>query len=589
MIDSIPNLKISICSLRDEDLSLNSKCKLIKELIKWHAKNCGLSLYRDNVYIDNNEQIKEGLKINVELFNNDICLILNPNYFVITDEITGIQKVNINSKKSQLFTKRNWLFLNEKINLLFKNSFKFGDENINVAFSNCNIGGTKISNIYDCCNEPIMLGERMQCVNQIKILETNGPKKTIFSMDEIKIGVMCCEEDKNQLIEFLNEVENGTNCCGTDLIPTYRGFFNIFKKKIIFRYDVLPPFTLKQLKKKMEYENIQGIVDSYLNALNIMYQKQVDLALIYIGNNLSWIRNNEEVDFHNIIKLNAANKYKTQFLEEKTITSKDNRSKILYNFAVAIYTKTIGMPWYPLNYSKETLFLGLSFGRDSKGICVGCSQMFDAAGRGLQLVISQISDKKRKNQYLNEDEAFELGRKIRATYYKTSKIEDLKRIVIHRKDPFTLEEIVGFKKAFEGIEDFVLLQIVEDTALNAYPFNENGCRYFPIKRGTILKASNDVAYIWTDGSVVDGDVINGKTYRNSSRGMGRPLKVRKFYGDITINQVANDLMYLTKMDFNSSDILFSKLPVTIKYSRIVCDLIKEGNFKDELISFEYIM
>lgn len=37
--------------------------------------------------------------------------------------------------------------------------------------------------------------------------------------------------------------------------------------------------------------------------------------------------------------------------------------------------------------------------------------MFDGAGRGMQLIISQVSDKKRKNQYLNKDEAFELGKR----------------------------------------------------------------------------------------------------------------------------------------------------------------------------------
>ena len=589
LIDKIPNATIKICSLIDENISINSKCKLIKELVKWHAENRGIFIYRDNLYKDNNNQIKEGLKVNIDLFNGDICLILNPNYFIISDEITEIQKFNINKKKSNLYTKNNWEFLNNQIDLLFDNNFNFGDENINASFSNFNIGNQNISGIYDCCKEPIMLGESMQSVNQIKILDTVGPKKTIFSVDEIKIGVFCCEEDKNVLRSFLSEVKNGTNSYGTDLIPTYRGFFNIFKKNIVFDFTVLPPFKISQLQHKMKNENIQGIVNSYLNGLNIMYNKQVDLALIYIGNKLSWIRNNQIVDFHNIIKLRAANKFKTQFLEEKTINSQDNRSKILYNFAIGIYTKTIGMPWYPLNYSKETLFLGLSFGRDSNGICVGCSQMFDAAGRGMQLIISQITDKNRKNQYLNENEAFELGRKIRLTYYKSSKIEDLKRIVIHRNDPFKNEEIEGFKKAFEGIEDFVLLQIVEDTALNVYPFNKYGCAGFPAKRGTILKTSKDVAYIWTDGSVVEGDINNGKTYRNSKRGMGRPLKVKKFYGNISINQVANDLMYLTKMDFNSSDVLYSKLPVTLKYSRTVCDLIKEGNFDDELINFEYIM
>lgn len=588
-IDKIPNATISICSLLNENISINMKCKLIKELVKWHAENSGLLVYRDNLYKANNQQIKEGLKVNIELFNGDICLILNPNYFIISDEITESQKYNINRKKSNLYTKNNWQFLNNQISLLFDNRFNFGDAYINVSFSNYNIGNQNISGIYDCCIEPIMLGENMQSVNQIKILDTNGPKKTIFSVDEIKIGVFCCEEDKNMLSVFFNEVINGTKDYGTDLIPTYRGFSNIFKKKIKFDFNVLPPFKLSQLQYRMQNQDIDGVIDFYEKGLKRMYDKQVDLSLIYISNKLSFIRNNPKVDFHNIIKLKAANKFKTQFLEEKTITSRDNKSKILYNFAIGIYTKTVGMPWYPLNYSKETLFLGLSFGRDSNGICVGCSQMFDAAGRGMQLIISQISDKKRKNQYLSEDEAFELGRKIRLTYYKSAKIDDLKRIVIHRNDPFKNEEIAGFKKAFQGIEDFVLLQIVEDTTLNAYPFNKYGCGGFPAKRGTIMKASKDVAYIWTDGSVVEGDVNNGKTYRNSKRGMGRPLKVKKFHGNISINQVTNDLMYLTKMDFNSSDVLYSKLPVTIKYSRIVCDLIKEGNFEDELISFEYIM
>lgn len=589
IIDKIQHVTFKICSLKDENIPINLKCKLIKELVKWHVVNSGLFIYRDNLYKDNSKQIKEGIKVTIDLFNDDICLILNPNYFIISEKINESQKFSINKKKSNLYTRNNWQFLNDQISLLFNNSFNFGDENINVSFSNYNISNQNLGKIYDCCKEPIMVGEKMHSVNQIKILDTNGPKETIFSVDEIRIGVFCCEEDKNMLRTFLNEVVDGTNGSGTDLIPTYRGFFNIFKKKIKFDFNVLPSFNLSQLRYRMQNKSIEGIIDFYEKGLKRMYDNQIDLSLIYISNNLSFIRNNEEIDFHNIIKLKVANKFKTQFLEEKTIISQDNRSKILYNFAIGIYTKTVGMPWYPSKYSKETIFLGMSFGRDSNGICVGCSQMFDAAGRGMKLIISQISDKKRKNQYLSEAEAFELGRKIRLTYYKSSKVEDLKRIVIHRNDPFKKEEIAGFKKAFEGIEDFVLLQIVEDTALNAYPFNNYGCGGYPVKRGTILKASNNTAYIWSDGSVVEGDINNGKTYRNSKRGMGRPLKIRKYYGNISINQVADDLMYLTKMDFNSSDVLYSKLPVTIKYSRIVCDLIKEGNFDDELISFEYIM
>jgi len=71
--------------------------------------------------------------------------------------------------------------------------------------------------------------------------------------------------------------------------------------------------------------------------------------------------------------------------------------------------------------------------------------------------------------------------------------------------------------------------------------------------------------------------------------MGRPIKIKKHYGKITTNEVVRDLMFLTKMDFNSSDVIYSKMPVTIKYSKIVCNLLKQGDFEDDLISFEYIM
>ena len=247
------------------------------------------------------------------------------------------------------------------------------------------------------------------------------------------------------------------------------------------------------------------------------------------------------------------------------------------------------MPWYPEKYSKDTLFLGISFGVNSDGIHVGCSQMFDGAGRGMQLIISQVSDKHRKNQYLSEEEAYQLGIKIRQTYYKTSKINELKRIVIHRADPFRKEEIAGFKKAFEGIDDFDLIQISDFSFFNSYKFGKYDCLGYPVKRGTAIKAAKDTIYVWSDGSIVNSEICQGQTYRNNPRGMGKPLKIKKYYGNISANEAIDDLMYLTKMDFNSSDVIYSKLPVTIKYSRMVCKLLKQGDMGSDLVSFEYIM
>lgn len=568
------------------------KCKIIKEIIKLSIKKAGFAVYKDNVFKENNNPIKEGLKISVELFNDKICAIFSCNYFIASEAtVDNNLKYRINKLKSDLYALKNYEKLGALLKTLCPQNLSFRIDNSLVSLSTIPYG-TSTNCIsfckYNCASEPLMLVEKQRSVNQIKLLTEYGPKETLFSTNNIRVGVFCAKEDKPKLKEYLNYLQNGTQEKGYDIIPQYKGFESTFKKKIEFFYDILQPFSTK-ISNGTKY-NFYDFANFCLRGIKKMYdEKQIDIALIYIGNGFKRFRSDGENDLHDYIKLHCANKYKTQFLEESTLYSSDNKNKKVLNLAVGIFTKTIGMSWYPKNYSKNTLFLGISFGVDSKGINVGCSQMFDGSGRGMQLIISQVSDKHRKNQFLSKDEAYNLGVKIRQTYYKTSRIDELKRIVIHRTDPFVKEEIEGFKMAFEGIDDFDLIQIIERSSFNSYRINNGYCYGYPVQRGTTIQANKDTAYVWTDGSICSIDILQGKNYRNSKRGMGSPLKLKKYHGSITLNETVDDLMYLTKMDFNSSDVIYSKMPVTIKYARMVCNLLKQGNFDDDLISFEYIM
>lgn len=586
------NGSFEVVDLCSEQIPVSKKCKLIKEIIKLSKKQQGFNIYKDNIYVKSYDNIKKGLNISVDIFNGRICLFTNFNYFVTTASINEAQKHEINRLKSSLYAKNNYQSRNEQINLIFGNKFIFEYFSSTVIFSDKSFGnniGSEAFDEYNCADEPIMVGENFKSVNQIKILTENGPRKTLFSVECIKVGVFSVEEDKAKLKEYLNNLINGTNKFGTDIIPQYRGFEKIFKKQITFLFNALPPFNMKQITKNCN-SNLSKFKEFCLRGIKKMYDDhQIDIALIYIGDNLIQYRCEGELDLHDIIKLECANRYKTQFLEEKTIKSSDNINKKIFNLAMGIYTKTIGMAWFPDTYSKNTLFLGISFGKTANGINVGCSQMFDGAGRGMQLIISKVTDKNKKNQYLTKNEAFELGVKIRQTYYKTSKVDELKRIVIHRADPFKREEIAGFKMAFEGIDNFDLIQISDYSFFNCYKLVNSVCSGYPVKRGTTIKSSKDVAYVWTDGSINHSDIMNNKTYRNNKRGMGKPLKIKKSYGTASINEVVNDLMYLTKMDFNSADVIYSKMPVTLKYSRMVCELLKQGDLDDDLISFEYVM
>ena len=583
---------VKIVNLCEQSISLKKKCKLIKEFIKIKALKDGFEVYKDNIYINSREAIKEGLNVRVDFFSGEICLFVNVNYFSTEKVLSDSIKHKINNIKSYLHAQKNYHKLNELIQKFFRGIFSFNYDITEIIFNNKPFGyrtDCVTFDKYNCTAEPIMVGENFKSVNQIKIITESGPRKTLFSTNKIRVGVFCAEEDKSKLEYFLNQFLNGTNISGTNLIPKYKGFNSIFKKEIDLIYDAIPIFYANKLAANNKVD-FTKFAEMCLRGIQKMYNdKQIDIALIFIGNNLQRFRVAGEKDLHDYIKLHCMNKYKTQFIEETTLNSADNINKKLFNLAIGIYTKTIGMPWYPEKYSKDTLFLGISFGINSDGIHVGCSQMFDGAGRGMQLIISQVSDKHRKNQYLSEEEAYQLGIKIRQTYYKTSKINELKRIVIHRANPFRKEEIAGFKKAFEGIDDFDLIQISDFSFFNSYKFGKYGCLGYPVKRGTAIKAAKDTIYVWSDGSIVNSEICQGQTYRNNPRGMGKPLKIKKYYGNISANEAIDDLMYLTKMDFNSSDVIYSKLPVTIKYSRMVCKLLKQGDMGSDLVSCEYIM
>ena len=587
-----PNKCIEIINVEKTSLPLVTKCYLIKNFILLSLKQRGFSIFKGNVFETGSSTslIHEGLSIHIDVINGRITLNSDFNYFAIVDDPDMATIGQINNKKSSCYARQNYVNREKYLKIFFKDfSFNFFD--FTAKFENIPIGtipGSTNDIQYNVLKEPSITVGNNESVNQVMLVNGYGPRNIQFSPDRIKIGILCPEESKWKLNSFLAKVSFGSRKRERYLVPEYRGFEQVFRKKIEFlrpflTYSLSSPSILALTPKEFADFMIRGIRKLYKDY-------QVDIVLVYAGKDFESKRNEGDFDLHDYVKVNCANSFKTQFLKEETIDSSDDINKILFNFSVAIFTKTIGMPWKPSFFSSNSLFLGMSFAINNEGINVGCSQMFDGAGQGLKLIVSQIEDKRRRNQFLSYEEAYKLGCTVRSTYYKTSKIEPLDRVVVHRSSPFMREEIAGFKAAFEGIRDLNLIEITGYSDFNAFKFARDGtCLGYPLLRGTIIKRSNNSAYVWIDGSVCERDIMGGRIYRNSGRGMGHPLKVTKYYGESNLNDAVLELMMLSKMDFNSSDVIYSKMPVTIKYSQIVCDLLKQGSFPDDLISFEYIM
>lgn len=116
--------------------------------------------------------------------------------------------------------------------------------------------------------------------------------------------------------------------------------------------------------------------------------------------------------------------------------------------------------WHPIVLDDETAFVGISYAKsNTKGICIGCSQLFDSTGTGIRLILNKLDDPQYigKNPYMKRDEARTTISKLREEYNKCDPVAKLRRIVIHKTTPFTNQEIAGFTEALEGIEDIELL------------------------------------------------------------------------------------------------------------------------------------
>jgi hypothetical protein len=87
---------------------------------------------------------------------------------------------------------------------------------------------------------------------------------------------------------------------------------------------------------------------------------------------------------------------------------------------------------------------------------------------------------------------------------------------------------------------------------------------FPIERGTIIQLDEFSFLLWTHG-VVENQELTGKYYQGK-RSIPVPLLIKRFQGTDPIETVANDILKLTKMNWNGAE-LYKGMPVAIDFSK----------------------
>jgi hypothetical protein len=401
----------------------------------------------------------------------------------------------------------------------------------------------------------------------------------------IQIAVICPTRESKKLSDYLQRlhqsIDPGNN--EKDYLLRFSGFQSAFASGLQLPTPgenlwVTCPDIDPNLDAQKGALQLSHNITTCLNALKAAALPNV--TIIFIPTR--WARwrtfetDSERFDLHNFVKAFCVPQgIATQFLEEDTL---DNslQCRIRWWLSLALYVKSMRTPWVLSSLDSDSAFVGLGISLDRKAekgkhVILGCSHLYNAQGQGLQFRLSKIENpifRGRRNAFMSYDDARRVGETIRQLFWE-SRFKLPNRVVIHKLTPFLNDERKGLQDGLSGVKEIDLLEIHVDDALrylSSIPqtngtFKEDG---FPVKRGTLLKLDRDSALLWVHG--VSRAIDPRFKYYQGKRRIPAPLVIRRHSGRSDLTMVGDEILGLSKMNWNSFD-LYTKVPATVESSR----------------------
>lgn len=611
---------------------------LYYDLIKITLLSKGLVCFGRNKYYDPKKSVEEkgnivfeAVELHLSSIDDKVVLSVLPTFFIEKrngKSIDRLQKQSIiNRYFAKMYNDRASHLINEwttrmKSNgrLIFEVS-GFSLEFDKLVYTSGGTGRGKEWPAVQCfqCEEPQMCfsieDSSKVAVNQLKGLVNYGPIERFGNsgsiQESIKLAILTPRQKQQDIIEHLQKLkQNSVTKLKQEkyFLPEYIGF------EKIFRCDIdIPNIQDGQRFKSYNLDNVlkldaikfyEGLV-KYVN----VFAKNLaafDVLIIYIPSCLGHLRekkdDTEYFDLHDSLKIYCASKgIVIQLIEERSAVQNwsTDLAKIMWGLSTGLYSKAVGRLWKPAVYNKHTAFIGLSYVQsvnNGERISIGCSQLFDAEGNGMRLYLRPLKNPQyiQKNPFMRNEDACRLMLSLKKLYDDSVPTYDLRRVVIHKTTFFTKEEMEGISRGLAGIDDIELLQIQEFTPWRAIRFDSDNMKIvskFAIQRGTVIQLNKDNFLIWTHGSV-QHDELAGQhlNYYKNGRGIPAPLLVRRFMGQADGATLANEIMMLTKMNWNSGDSFYKVLPVTLDFAKMLSRVAKQDVvIYDKPYDFRYFM
>lgn len=283
------------------------------------------------------------------------------------------------------------------------------------------------------------------------------------------------------------------------------------------------------------------------------------------------------VDFRRQIKARAM-KYNvpTQIIRESTIrlaseqTFADRRltplSDRAWNLGVALYYKAGGKPWRLSTARNGVCYIGIAYRREdptSSGRTACCAaQLFLDTGDGIVFIgeYGPWYSPERNDFHLTHDAARNLLQGVLSTY-KELEGQPLREIFLHCRSGLNSEEFNGFQDACPKDVHLVGIRVRKEP-FGVRLFREGS---YPVLRGTFWRINPRTGYLWANGFKPRLGTYDGWE-------VPIPLRIDIQHGEAELEQVAYDILGLTKLNYNACR-LGEGEPVTIRFSDAVGEIL----------------
>lgn len=244
------------------------------------------------------------------------------------------------------------------------------------------------------------------------------------------------------------------------------------------------------------------------------------------------------------------------------------QSDIAWTLSTAAFYKSGKRPWRLAAARPGVCYVGLAFkqeprGRDRRTACCA-AQMFLDSGDGFvfRSHIGPWFNPDRGDFHLKPVPAEEmLCEAIEA--YKATHGRAPDEIFVHSQNHFNHDEWNGFRSAAGARSKVVAVRIREDRGLKIFTTSDR-----PVLRGTAFIDGPRGAHLWSRGFVPRLNTYDG-------REVPAPLRVDIERGDADINEVLEDVLALTKLNYNSCRFA-DGVPVTLRFADAVGEILTAG-------------